>query len=79
MKPIILIFIFILPFFSLQAQTFVESFLENKDSITIYRNGKGQEMIPVVRLYLFADDHVPDTSGRIDADRLLSQWNQYCK
>ena len=77
MKFVVQLLIFFLSFFSLQAQTFVESFLKNKDSITIYHNGKGQEMIPVVRFYLFDDNIVPDTSGRIDADHLLSQWNQY--
>lgn len=77
MKPITSISIFLLSFFSLQSQTFVESFLKNKDSVTIYHNGKGREMIPMVRFYLFAENLVPDTLGRIDADRLLSQWNRY--
>lgn len=77
MKPLAALLFFLLSFFGLQAQTFVESFLKNKDSITVYHNGDGKEMIPVVRFYLFADDLVPDTSGRIDAGRLLSQWNQY--
>ena len=77
MKLMLSILVSLLSFFSLQAQTFVESFLKNKDSIAVYHNGKGQEMIPVVRFYLFADSLVPDTSGRIDADRLLSQWNHY--
>ncbi len=77
MKLLFSISVFLLSCFGLQAQTFVESFLKNRDSITVYHNGDGREMIPVVRFYLFADSLVPDTSGRIDADRLLSQWNQY--
>ncbi|MCM1531817.1 MAG: hypothetical protein NC048_04670 [Bacteroides sp.] len=77
MKPINIAFILLCSVCTVQAQTFVDSFLKNKDSITIYHNRDGQEMIPVVRFYLFADRLVPDTSGRIDADRLLSQWNQY--
>ncbi|MCM1169162.1 MAG: hypothetical protein NC324_04425 [Bacteroides sp.] len=72
-----IIVIFLLSVCATQAQTFVDSFLKNKDSITIYHNRDGREMVPVVRFYLFADSLVPDTSGRIDADRLLSQWNQY--
>ncbi len=77
MKLINIAIVFLLSVCMVQAQTFVESFLKNRDSITVLHNGKGQEMIPVVRVYLFADSIVPDTSGRIDADRLLSQWNQY--
>lgn len=54
--------------FSLRAQTFVESFLKNRDSIAVLHNGKGQEMIPVVRVYLFADSLVPDRREATPAD-----------
>ncbi|MCM1169161.1 MAG: hypothetical protein NC324_04420 [Bacteroides sp.] len=79
MKKLITIVIFLWAVCTVQAQTqtFVDSFLKNKDSITIYHNGEGKEMIPIVHLFLFAEDLIPDTSGKIDAGRLLSQWNQY--
>lgn len=77
MKPLATFLFFFLSFFGLQAQTFVDAFLKNKDSITVYHDWKGQEMTPTVRFYLFADSIVPDTSGRIDAGRLLSKWNRY--
>ncbi|MCM1169160.1 MAG: hypothetical protein NC324_04415 [Bacteroides sp.] len=77
MKPILSLSLLFFCTYACKAQTFVESFLKNNDRVTIYHNGEGKEMIPIVRLYLFADNLMPDTSGKIDAGRLLSQWNQY--
>lgn len=71
MKPIILIFIFILSFFSLQAQTLNQKLADQLDT-----RMRG-DTVPTYSIYIFPDFSIPVQGDTLKEETFLRIWNQF--